>query len=299
MGAVKGVAETLERLRASGAQSLDPDQIAPSPFVDRIDVSEDIEPLRASIAEFGQKIPILVRPKVNEDHKHQYEVIYGRRRLEACRILGRPVQALVAEMSDQDAVRLQAIENVERLETSFIERALFGAQLEAAGYKQDFILATLKVDEPAWSRMRSTIRCVPRSVIDAIGPARRSGRRPWLELRDLIEEHKPKEATLLKLIRDREASRKASTESKSSKEDEDPSRTRLAALIADFRKSVGPKRPGVAKTEKRYAAGKLILDRKGSALTLRAKSNDLQLFLDDLETRLEVLYQDWKQRDKS
>jgi ParB family chromosome partitioning protein len=155
------------------------------------------------------------------------------------------------------------------------------------GKDKDFILRVMKIDDTAFSRMKGAVETIPRSVIEAIGPARDSGRRPWEELRQLIRNPEKDEPILLRLVPTQEQSRREKLTSDD----------RLRRLIDGFRREVGRERR-TSFSQKKYAGGKLILDRKGSALTLRAKSNGLQLFLDDLEAQFEDLYRKWEQRDK-
>lgn len=148
---------------------------------DRIDPEDGLDSLIESIQEGGQRVPILVRPVSDTD----YEVVYGRRRLLACRALGIDVRASVMEMSDEEALIAQGVENNERLNTSFIERALFAHRLEQEGVSPGVIQKIIGVHETLVRKMRAIAAAIPEPLIVRIGPAPDSGRRQWDELRRL------------------------------------------------------------------------------------------------------------------
>lgn len=106
---------------------LDPRKIRPWMFKDR--TSEELrdeayDDLKASIQKNRQEQPIKVRPLAMPADGYEYEEIYGFRRLNACLELGIPVRAIVEEMDDRTAYRLQAIENSNRTIPSAWGRAL-------------------------------------------------------------------------------------------------------------------------------------------------------------------------------
>jgi ParB family chromosome partitioning protein len=70
------------------------------------------------------------------------------------------------------------------LDPSFIEKALFAAELATSGYEQAIILDALAVDKPMLSRMTKVARSIPKSVIEKIGSAHGIGRRRWEDLAD-------------------------------------------------------------------------------------------------------------------
>jgi len=163
-----------------------PSDISNSSISDRIPVERDAEfdALVASIAEHGQKVPILVRP--DPEKEGQYQIAYGRRRLRAAAKLGFKVKAIVQNLSDNELVIAQGKENLDRQDLSFIEKALFAHRLEEAGYPRDVIIAALSTDKADLSRYISVARGVPQTVIMAIGPAPKAGRARWLALVDAV-----------------------------------------------------------------------------------------------------------------
>ena len=106
------VSPTVARAQASvieedkhATRLLDPNLIRMSAVQDRLDPSEGLEELVDSIREHGQKVAVLVRKLANGN----YEIVYGRRRLLACRALGQKVRATVMEMSDEEALIAQGV----------------------------------------------------------------------------------------------------------------------------------------------------------------------------------------------
>ncbi|WP_138465837.1 plasmid partitioning protein RepB [Poseidonocella sp. HB161398] len=158
--------------------------IDPSPIRDRIDLTENLDTLKRSLEEDGQQIPILVRPKPGSE---RYEIVTGRRRLQAMRDLGRgTIQAFVRPMSDEEAFVAQGVENNARLETSFIERARTILSALEAGFSQTQVEKFLGVDQTMISRMKSIYTGLGEDLVLAIGPARGIGRRKWDRLLTLV-----------------------------------------------------------------------------------------------------------------
>ena len=177
-GAVGVVSQTIQEMRAQGVLELETDLIDPSFVTDRIDVDPQTQAeFVALIREHGQQVPILVRP--HPETPGRYQIVYGRRRLKAAAELGRPVRALVKKLSDEELVVAQGQENSARADLSFIERALFAATLEQRGFSRDTIMAALAVDKSGLSRLISVAVKIPSHIIEAIGPAPRTGRDPW------------------------------------------------------------------------------------------------------------------------
>jgi ParB family transcriptional regulator, chromosome partitioning protein len=180
-------AKALREQLATGAQvvELNPELIDPSFIRDRLDESRAaVEELRASIAEHGQQVPILVRP--SSERVGRYQVAYGHRRVDALKQIGRPVKAIVKHLSDEELVVAQGKENLERRDLSYIERALFAARLEDHGIGRVALMAALSMHKGNLSTMISAARAVPEELIIAIGPAPRVGRPRWEQLTELL-----------------------------------------------------------------------------------------------------------------
>lgn len=161
---------------------LEPSLIDASPFRDRLpdDDDSEFESFKASIYEEGQKVPITVRR--HGETQDRFQVVYGHRRLRALKELERSVLAIVADYSDRDLVIAQGIENANRQDLSWIEKALFADEMQSAGIKPKDIKAALGIDDAEVSKLRSVLKGIPKPLIELIGRAPSIGRPRWLEL---------------------------------------------------------------------------------------------------------------------
>jgi ParB family chromosome partitioning protein len=200
-GAVGAMSRSLEKLSAetNAARSLhervasgqmvveiDPSMIDASFVPDRMPGNHaDHAGLVRSISETGQLVPVLLRP--HPQIPSRFQTAYGHRRVRALTELGKPVRAIVRQMTDDELVVAQGKENGERQDLSFIERALYALTLEDRGFRRETIGSALSVDKTELSRLVSVGRTVPRDLIDAIGPAPKVGRRRWMELEQLLQ----------------------------------------------------------------------------------------------------------------
>lgn len=199
---VEEMRQEIERLKGMveggrGLVEIDPTLIDPSPFPDRLpdDGPYDFEQLKVTIAEQGQKLPIMVRR--HPDREGRFQSVYGHRRARALRELGKPALAQVVEYSDRELLMAQGIENSARQDLTWIEKALFAAEQTAFGLKAREIRPALGVDDQQLSKMRTVTNAIPRDAIEAIGRAPRIGRPRWLELAALAKGH-PKPQALTK-----------------------------------------------------------------------------------------------------
>ncbi|MDL2406162.1 plasmid partitioning protein RepB [Rhizobium calliandrae] len=176
-------ADDIEKRLAEGQAvvEMDVSQIDPSFVRDRM--PGDIDSLVAAIREQGQQVPILVRP--HPEHAGRYQVAFGHRRLRAVTELGRPVKAVVRELSDEQLVIAQGQENNERQDLTYIEKARFADQLKAR-FTRDTIMSALSVQKGDLSLMLSVVARVPAELIEAIGPAPGIGRRSWVDFADYL-----------------------------------------------------------------------------------------------------------------
>jgi len=172
---------------AAGVAEIDADLIDPSPFPDRLpdDDVTAFDAFKRSIAEDGQRVPVQVRP--HPQQAGRYQVIYGHRRVRAAQDLGIPVKAFIRQLSDNDLVVSQGLENASRQDLSWIERAVFARQMESAGIRARDIRGALSLDDPELAKMRSVWRSVPGEIIVAIGRAPKIGRPRWLELAGALD----------------------------------------------------------------------------------------------------------------
>lgn len=184
-GAIGAVSRSIEMLKSQALVELDPDLIDAPRITDRLD--EDpahFEEFARQIREHGQQVPILVRP--HPDAEGRYQIAYGRRRLRAVKAAGMLVKASVKPLTDEEFVLAQGQENSARHDLSFIERALYAAQLEESGFARHVIMGALGVDKTGLSRLISSAVTVPVDIIRAIGPAPKTGRDRWVEFAGLL-----------------------------------------------------------------------------------------------------------------
>ncbi|WP_121068060.1 plasmid partitioning protein RepB [Chachezhania antarctica] len=171
------------RLRG-GISDVSPDLIdVAGRMEDRLQI--DVTDLTASIRQNGQRVPILLRPADGD----RFTLVYGRRRLEACRQLGINVRAIVTELEDDQALKDQLLENQARRDLSFIERALVAAALVEEDHLPEgqrsnkAVAEVLNLTEAGVSQMLGVVRGVGDDLIHAIGAAPGIGRPRWEELK--------------------------------------------------------------------------------------------------------------------
>lgn len=195
-GAISGVRATMKDMSSNAVRKIAVDMIEESGPEDRLSFTDaDVALLAESIKTHGQQVPIMVRPIA--DRPGRYRIVYGRRRLRALRGLGVPAKALVRSLTDEQAILAQGQENSQRLDPSFIEKALFAAELSQGDFEQKIILDALAVDKPMLSRMTKVARAIPRPLIERVGSAHGIGRRRWEALADQLQGSK---STLIKRL---------------------------------------------------------------------------------------------------
>lgn len=184
-GAIGAVSQSISDLKSRAVQEIDPRMVDAGGLRDRLDEEGGLKELIASIEEYGQQVPVLLRP--NPNYPERYQVVYGRRRVAALRALGKPVKALIRVLDDRELVVAQGQENSARRDLSFIERVNFARQMRQMGYERKVICDALHVDKTLISRMLSVADRIPEPLINAIGAAPSVGRDRWLKLADLLE----------------------------------------------------------------------------------------------------------------
>ena len=84
---------------------------------------QDLQELAASIEKHGVMQPIVIRPI--DDELHPYEIIAGERRWRAAQLAGlTEIPAIVRDLTDQVAIALALIENIQRQDLNPIDQAL-------------------------------------------------------------------------------------------------------------------------------------------------------------------------------
>ena len=199
-GAIGAVTRSIADLKSRAVVDLDPALIDAGGMQDRLetDNAEDASLMR-SIAEYGQQVPVLVRP--HPQNEGRFQIVYGRRRVLALRDLGQSVKALIRDLDDQQLVLAQGQENTARRDLSFIEKCNFARQMVDAGYKRNIICDALSVDKTLISRMLSIVERIPLDVIEAVGAAPNIGRDRWLALADQLEQTEDDSAEMIAVAR--------------------------------------------------------------------------------------------------
>lgn len=84
---------------------------------------QDLQELAASIEKHGVMQPIVIRPI--DDEQHPYEIIAGERRWRAAQLAGlTEIPAIVRDLTDQVAIALALIENIQRQDLNPIDQAI-------------------------------------------------------------------------------------------------------------------------------------------------------------------------------
>ena len=186
-GAVGALQSSLSKLQENAVQDIDAALIDDAGFEDRLAVDPAAQrQLVESLRTYGQQVPVLLRP--NAAAQGRYEIVYGRRRLRALRELGLPVRAMVRQLDDHALVMAQGQENTSRQDLSFIEKASFAEQLQAAGYDRPTIAAALSIDLPMLSRLLKVGGAFSLDFLKKIGSAPGIGRDRWMGLAKLMED---------------------------------------------------------------------------------------------------------------
>lgn len=277
---LKSMSDVLSQVSAQSAQEVDVDEIADSEIADRFDVADGLQDLIDSIRASGQQLPALLRYRRGAGPR--YEVVYGRRRIAACRALGIKVKAYIKEMDQREALVSQALENSARLERSFIEQSIFATRLEEQKFSRAEICEVLAVDKGTLSKLIGVARDVPDSLIFAIGAAHDAGRRPWLELRRLVKSGSaPKGAALANLVPSKGTPAEKLT-------------AVIKALQAHESGSSGKSAATPPAPLARVKNAPVAYRAKGKRLILEVNEKKEQGFIGFVEDNLERLYAEWK-----
>jgi ParB family chromosome partitioning protein len=185
-GAVGALQSSLNKLQESAVQQIDAALIEDAGVEDRLGLDEAAQQqLVESLKTYGQQVPVLLRPHTSKQGR--YEIVYGRRRLKALRLLGLPVSAMVRQLDDHALVMAQGQENTSRQDLSFIEKAAFAVQLQELDYDRPTIAAALSMDLPMVSRMLKVGIAFPLPFLRAIGSAPGIGRDRWTALAKALD----------------------------------------------------------------------------------------------------------------
>lgn len=185
-GPILHLAADLRADKGEPVVEVEPSLIDASFIRDRLDsFDQEHAELVESIREHGQQVPVLLRPHPKDSAR--FQVVYGHRRVRACRALEKPVRAVVRALTDAQLVVAQGQENSARKALSYIERAFFAVRLSESGFDRDVIMAALNLSKSHLSTLISVGRRIPATVIEAIGPAPKAGEPRWVALADRLD----------------------------------------------------------------------------------------------------------------
>lgn len=299
-GATRSLLNSIDEMASQADQllagetivELEPDLIDDSFAKDRVALDdeeyvEEFQRVLEALRERGQDTPVLVRPHPSTPGR--YMLVFGHLRRRAAVQLGRKVRAVIKEMTDRDHVIAQGQENNGRANTSFIEKAVFAAEINNRHFDDDnsTVMAALGADKSTLSKMLA-VAGLPEELLKRIGRAKRIGRDRWYELKLLLD--KPSNLD--------EALRFIATPDVASL----PSDQRFDALFAHLktkkvtaRPKAGPARASWAPADGRLAA-EVTADGKKYTLALKARGPDARAFGDYLTEHLDRLYEEFRQR---
>lgn len=188
LGALQGSLSAIREIDPALIDDWGPkDRLDGFTVVNSEDDGEGFDALMDSIRDGGQQVPILLRRATSEG---RFEVIYGRRRLAACRELGIKVRANVQDLDDQAALLAKGLENAARRNLSFYEKARFAAVIQAAGHDTKTARQVLGLTASGLSHLTKVSENVPDDVGDRIGAAPKSGRPKWTALAEAFAARK-------------------------------------------------------------------------------------------------------------
>lgn len=272
--AIGAVGQSIADLKARALIDVSADLIDHAGLNDRLDDDrEGLESLKASIREYGQQVPVLLRNHPTAEGR--YEVVFGRRRVMALKGLGLPVKAMLRDLDDRELIVAQGQENSARKDLSFIEKANFAAQMVEAGFDRKVICDALSIDKTVISRMLGVTDAVPAKLIRAIGAAPSAGRDRWLALAKKIKDRP---------LRDLIAAAKGTD-----------SDTRFVAVF----RALSTPRPAPAAVNLQSSDGKVL----GSARNTNKKtvielSGEGQEFAGWLLDHMAELHRDWREKNQ-
>jgi len=302
-GATRSLLNSIDEMAAQADQllegetiiELDPTLIDDSFARDRFaigddDYKEEFRRVLEAVRERGQDSPVLVRP--HPDQAGRYMLVFGHLRRRVAVELGRNVRAVIKQMTDRDHVIAQGQENNGRANTSFIEKAVFAADIVSRRFDDDqsTVMAALGADKSTLSKMLA-VASLPPPLLKAIGRAKRVGRDRWYDLKLLLDRPRNLEAALSFVVSPAIA--------------EISSEERFDALVSHLKtKKVGsrskpvPVRASWSPADGRLAA-EAVSDGKKFTLALKARGTDARAFGDYLTEHLDRFYEEFRQKNDS
>ena len=300
-GATRSLLSSIDELAAQADKllegetivELEPAEIDDSFARDRFaladdDYREEFQRVLEAVRERGQDSPVLVRPHPKQAGR--YMLVFGHLRRRAAAELGRKVRAVIKEMTDRDHVIAQGQENNGRANTSYVEKAVFAAEIANRHFDDDnsTVMAALGVDKSTLSKILA-VAGLPPQLLKAIGRAKRIGRDRWYDLKLLLDKPSSLEEALNFVASPSVAGL--------------PSDERFDVLVSHLKTTKVGARPKSAPAKASWAPadGRLtaeaILDGKKFTLALKARGPDARAFGDYLTEHLDRFYEEFRQRN--
>lgn len=146
-------------------KELNPLEIQENPYQPRKYFNDEkIKELAISIKEHGVNQPILVR-----ENDGQYQLIAGERRLRACKLLNlEKIPTIIKNISDEDAIQISIIENIQREDISPTEEAqAYKVLIDRYKYTHQQLSNKLGKSRPAISNSLRLLE-LPEEIINAL-----------------------------------------------------------------------------------------------------------------------------------
>lgn len=126
----------------------------------------DVAELVVTIRESGQITPAIVRPHPTK--KGEYEIAAGARRSVACKVLKRPLRAIVRDIPDGDFEDMILTDNLQRVDPDPMQEAALIQRRLKAGMEPSEIAARYGKDE-TWLKRRLKLASLTHAARDAWG----------------------------------------------------------------------------------------------------------------------------------
>ncbi|OES24468.1 ParB N-terminal domain-containing protein [Alteromonas macleodii] len=185
------------RMLPSGAEvtstykKVDPKRVRVWTENTRYGIYDDNQELEASIRALGgNHTAVLLRPVTDNDPDHDYELVYGTQRIQACLNVGKLLYAEIAVLNDADAYILMLAENVRKDPSDWrvisswqngLDKGFFAHQGSLADHlgktrtHVNQLLAILDLPEFFFKQLETDIPKASRKVIKDIGALWRKG----------------------------------------------------------------------------------------------------------------------------
>lgn len=153
--------------------------------------SAETAQLMTSLRQRGQLQPVGVRPV--DGKKGKYDLVFGNRRFAAADKLDwKTIQAVEVQCeSDEDFILVNAEENMQRVDVSWVEQGRLFEKLVAKGWKTDEIGAKIGLNKKSIQRCLSAYQDIPKhirpKVVNSYGRGRRSPGKGKLSANTAIE----------------------------------------------------------------------------------------------------------------